>query len=85
MQTQLKLYINNNNYKQTQWTASSYQKHRETRLVEMKEYRIRNRDKILEKLVCECGGDYTRTHKLRHERSMFHQQYIQSINNVGDP
>ena len=50
----------------------------------MKEYSIRNRDKIIEKHVCECGRDYTRCHKLRHERTMFHQQYIQSINNIEE-
>jgi hypothetical protein len=84
IQQQTKLYRNSNKYKLQQCKTVYSQTNRGIILEEMQEYRIINRDKILEKLVCECGRDYTRCHKLRHERSMFHQQYIQSINNIEE-
>lgn len=31
------------------------------------------------KYNCECGRQYTYTHRLRHTRSKFHQEYIKDI------
>jgi predicted GIY-YIG superfamily endonuclease len=84
IQKQIKLYRNNNKDKLQQCKTVYYQKNRGIILEAMREYSVINRDKILEKHVCECGKDYTRSHKLRHERSMFHQQCIQSINNIEE-
>jgi len=35
-----------------------------------------NKEKINEKIDCECGGKYTFTHRLRHEKSQKHQSFI---------
>ena len=44
-----------------------------------KEYRERNREiiseKQKEKFDCDCGGRYTRVHKLRHQKSKKHQAF----------
>ena len=76
-----------------------YQDNKERIIERVKEYRNNNKDeismksmeyytnhkeRITGKHVCECGRDYTRSHKLRHERTMFHQQYIQSISNIEE-
>jgi hypothetical protein len=46
-------------------------------------YRENNKDKITsyktEQFECPCGGRYTRHHKTKHERSIRHQQYLESI------
>lgn len=45
-----------------------------------KEYRSDNKEQIREqssqKYDCECGGNYTHTHKQRHFRSAKHQKFI---------
>jgi hypothetical protein len=43
------------------------------------QYRIDNRDKINEKFDCLCGGKYTLSNKARHEKSITHQDYLQSL------
>lgn len=51
--------------------------------LQKKQYRLENIDKI--KLYqstvinCQCGCSYTRSHKLRHERSQQHQEYENNI------
>ena len=59
------------------------ERHRERRnnkkdeiIMKSMEYYTKHKECIMGKHVCECGRDYTRCHKLRHERTMFHQQYI---------
>jgi hypothetical protein len=45
-----------------------------------KQYRKANKERISqhrnEKLTCECGSVYSRTNKVRHERTKKHQEYI---------
>ena len=46
---------------------------------------INNKEKIQahqkEIIKCECGVNFQRTSKARHEKSKKHQQYLQSLNN----
>ena len=44
-------------------------------------YRQKNKDKINEKFVCECGGKFTLQHKAVHEKSQRHLNYIFSLTN----
>ena len=41
-----------------------------------KEWYEKNKDVINEKIICECGGCYTRIHKERHFKSKKHQDYL---------
>ena len=41
-----------------------------------KQYRQDNKQYRCEKLLCECGKEYTRQHKARHEKTKTHQNYI---------
>ena len=45
-----------------------------------KQYRENNKEAIKEKkatkYMCKCGKEYTNCHKLRHERTQFHQNFI---------
>ena len=43
------------------------------------QYREDNKHKINEKLVCECGLNYTYNHKARHERTKKHMDLINQI------
>ena len=47
-----------------------------------KEYYEANKDAIQayknQKFACPCGGDYTRSHKAKHEKTIKHQQFIKS-------
>ena len=60
------------------------QTHKETMSQYYREYNIRNRDKNSETHVCECGKTCTKCNKPRHERSMFHQRYIQAKSNIEE-
>jgi hypothetical protein len=48
-----------------------------------KEYRQSNREKLIEKKkekhTCECGGEYTHSHKSRHIKTNKHQSYLAKI------
>jgi hypothetical protein len=46
-----------------------------------KEYYENNKNKILEKQLCICGKEYTSINKIRHNKSKFHQKYIQNNSN----
>jgi hypothetical protein len=50
-----------------------------------KEYYEDNKEKIKvnksQKCICECGKEYTYSHKSRHEKSTKHQDYIKENNN----
>ena len=45
-----------------------------------RQYQERNKEKIREhkstKYICSCGSELTIAHKLRHERSKKHQEFI---------
>ena len=41
-----------------------------------KAYRQANREKINEKITCECGRSYMARHKSRHEKSEAHLNFI---------
>lgn len=60
----------------------NYFANHEANLVARKEYRALNRERINakkgDKIACECGGSYTRSHKSRHLSTARHQASLQS-------
>ena len=38
-----------------------------------------NRDKVNEKFDCECGGNFTYSHKQQHIKTIIHQIFLQSL------
>ena len=60
--------------------AEYHRDNRESKLAYMKKYHQDNRETILtrmkQKFNCECGGNYTGTHKARHLRTQKHQAFI---------
>ena len=52
------------------------------RLTTMKEYHIKNKDIIQKrlntKIICECGGQYTKVNKAKHEQTIKHIAFINS-------
>ena len=45
-----------------------------------KKYYEANKNKLCKTMICACGGKYTLTHKLVHEKSQKHQKFIQQCN-----
>ena len=37
-----------------------------------------NKDKLSKKIYCECGGQYTKCHKLQHSKTNKHQDYLKT-------
>jgi len=64
--------------------AEYYQKNKDKMAVYSAEYRQNNKEKLLMKsaefravkIICDCGGRYTRQHKSEHEKSQGHINYI---------
>ena len=60
--------------------------HKEEKRIYDEEYRENNKEKIKEKMnkkfQCKCGGKYTRAHKLKHERTQIHINYVLNNCNV---
>ena len=48
-----------------------YQDHKE----EAKEYYQKKKETLLEKIICECGSNYSLSHKSRHFKTIKHQAY----------
>ena len=75
-----KLYYQNNKEK----VLNQMKQYEEKNLEKLKEYRkqyyLNNIEKIknynIKKYTCECGKTTTIKHKLRHETSKHHQQYL---------
>lgn len=58
-------------------TRAEYDIDNKDRIVEYKsDYYIKNIEKINKKHLCKCGGGYTAIHKLRHIKSLKHQNYL---------
>jgi len=44
------------------------------------EYYQNNKQTLTERFLCDCGQQYTKTHKARHEKTKIHQNYINQNN-----
>ena len=57
--------------------------YRDNHVEQMQEYKInwynKNKQQLLEKHKCLCGGVYGKCYKSRHDKSNIHQQYLSSI------
>jgi hypothetical protein len=62
----------------------NYKNNREEKLVYVKEYVKKNKDKIYANVECICGGLHTHKHTARHARSKKHQTYVNSIQYLED-
>jgi hypothetical protein len=68
------------NLKQIKERYKQYYIENKDKLIEyQKQYRIENKDKVNKKFICPCGGKYTLSHKVRHEKTITHQKYITTI------
>jgi len=63
--------------------------HKEEIKIKGKNYREANLDKIHafknKKTDCPCGGSYTHSHKALHLRTIKHQNYIKSLDDIETP
>ena len=55
------------------------EKHKEQFVEYRKNWLQRNKARLYEKYICECGKEGTVQHKARHEKSLYHQNYLQCI------
>jgi hypothetical protein len=59
--------------------SDQYEK-KEEKIKQVKEYREKNKESLnahaKERLVCECGGRYTRGNKSTHIKSKKHKDYV---------
>ena len=75
-----KEYCEENREKIKEKKKEYYEKNREKISEKRKEYREKNKERIKEqhgkKITCECGKIFTHNHKARHEKTDYHQDYI---------
>ena len=55
------------------------QDNREQICINKKEYSYNNKEKLLQKFNCECGGKYTKTNKSCHSKTKKHKSYLATI------
>ena len=83
-----KLYRDSNKDKIKEHRHEYYEENKDKVLNKLKVYRENNKEKLKErkseKHSCECGKNYTINHKKRHERTKFHQDYINNQNNINE-
>jgi hypothetical protein len=77
-----KKYYQENREKFSERQKEYYEKNKEEIVERQKDYYEKNKEKIIEKrkekYTCECGSTLTTGHKVRHERSQKHIDYINS-------
>ena len=77
-----KEYRENNKEKITEKDKKYYENNKEIIAEKHKNHYENNKEKILEKhkekMTCACGSTFTKSHKLRHEKSLKHQSFINS-------
>ena len=63
-------------------------KHKEEIREQRKQYREENKEKIKEKksktFLCECGSEYTDSHKSRHMKTQKHLKYLEELNDLKE-
>jgi len=73
-------YYEKNKDKIKKQVSDQYEKKREEKLKQVKEYREKNKESLnvraKERLLCECGGRYTRGNKSTHMKSRKHKDYV---------
>lgn len=58
-----------------------YYKANKTKIsMQKKEYYLKNKNKILEKIKCECGKFISKNQINRHKRTKIHQTYLELLN-----
>tara|TARA_R110002072_G_scaffold245019_1_gene404350 strand:- start:12 stop:626 length:615 start_codon:yes stop_codon:yes gene_type:complete len=73
---QRKINYHNNKDKISEKQKQFYNDNKDRILERIKQYNIENKDKLNEKFNCECGVEYTRRNKSRHEKSKKHLLYV---------
>ena len=48
-------------------------------LAEGRKYREKNREKLIEKFNCDCGGRFTHHNKAQHKKTKLHQNYVAGL------
>ena len=75
-----KEYRQDNKEQIKEYKQQSYEKNKEQIKERVREYNEKNKEKIQEHknkvCLCICGKEYTHSHKLRHERTQFHLNFI---------
>lgn len=54
------------------------QKNLEQKQLYEERYYVKNHDKLNEKIICECGGKYTKLNKSNHEKTKKHKNYYET-------
>ncbi len=82
---QQKEYYETNKEKILEYKKEYYEANKEQKLKNQKEYYETNKECILKRQgephKCECGGNYTQNHKLRHFKTQKHLNYLDNIKN----
>jgi hypothetical protein len=77
-----KEYNENNKQKLSELKKTYYENNKEQHKKLLKNWYNKNKNKVLEKHYCECGGKFVIQQKLRHERTLKHQAYCLSLNEL---
>jgi hypothetical protein len=57
-----------------------YEANKTTISVQKKDYYKKNRDKILQKIKCECGRYICKNQMVRHKKTKVHETYLNLLN-----
>jgi hypothetical protein len=74
-----KKYDEENKEQKKDYHQKYYQEKKDEIIIKQKKYYNDRKDQLQVKNQCECGGKYTNMHKLTHEKSKKHQNYINLI------
>ncbi len=76
-------WIEETNYDTRQKSKENYEKNKEKRKEEAKEYRLKNKEIIYRKILCECGMVISADTKRKHINHSIHKKQMEIKNNLN--
>ena len=73
-----KQYVETNRDYIREYRKCHHQKNKEKDNLSNKDYYEKNKHIVLKKIKCECGVQYSKNQKMRHERSQYHNNYLEN-------
>eukprot|EP00438_Fugacium_kawagutii_P005314 Skav210288 [mRNA] locus=scaffold475:16106:16633:+ [translate_table: standard] len=85
IEKQYQEWKNNNKEHVKKYKKTYYEEHKEKSKVCNKSNYQRNKEQLLEQHLCDCGKYYTYCHQKRHEKSQYHQNYLNQLKQKPEP
>lgn len=72
-----RLYRESHREERNEYARQHYPEVKEKRIEQVKQWRNNNKDKLIIKIECPCGGKFQKKNKWDHEQTMKHKRWTE--------